>query len=209
MTGPDINNMDLSAEVIETDQVSAEDFFKRLAPIDDGEHLMIATLSQRGIEVKPSKPAANGQPAKPPFLMVNVQFQTTEEPKETCFDNPNSVVFTTRDGKRTSRLHMFLDALGAPFSGSNLQELKDHCEQALAQNPQIWVTTRWEAQYEDQSKPEKSPDRFVVFKTGQKNFPPEIDADGQKTGRYLPDVTDTKTGREGSARAQVQRYRKA
>ncbi len=207
MTGPDLNMLDLSQEAVQTDNVSAEDFFRRLAPMDDGEHECTAKMAERGIEVKPRKTVDGVE--KPAFLMVNVQFTTLDDgsgkPSQTCFDNPNSVVFTTQTGQRTSRLHVFLDALGAPFQGSNLQELKDWTEQTLAQNPRVGVRTKWEAQIETDKS---GKDKYKVVKAGQKNFPQMKDAEGNPTGEYNPVVTDPQTGKEATARAQVQGYRK-
>lgn len=206
MTGPDINSLDLQNEVIETDSVTSEDFYRRLSPIDDGEHAMTAKLAQRGLEARKRKDPQSGR--ETPYLLVNAQLTSVEDEKKICFDTLTSIIFTTGAGKRTSRLHVFLEACGSPFQGSNLQELKDHCEQVLAGTPTLLVKTQWEAQYEDKAAKEKK-DQYVTILKGQSKFPFYKDTDGNETLDRNPEVTDPKTGNVGVARAQVVSYKRA
>jgi hypothetical protein len=200
---PDINQLDLLNEVVEVEGgASSEEFFQPPLP-DDGEHLAILRLGDRGIKVDRQRSDSKNKSSDrtgPAFLNVHLQVKLLDAAgNETLsvFDNLSSVVMQSAG---TSRLHAVLDLAGFAAPGRmTLGELKTLTETALAQNPRVKVYTQWEAQTE---VPPGSKTYVTVLK-GQKKFP-TTDA-----GKFDPDVIDPKSGQACRAQARIIKYARA
>lgn len=204
----DINQLDLMNEVVEVDSNadSAEFFNPPLA--DDGEHEVILALGNRGVKAdrqwegqgKARKRTGKG------FLNVHLQLKGVkangEEAGTVAFDNLSTVAMETPSGV-TTRVHAAFDLAGAKLSERTLGGLKQEIELAIAQKPHVKVTTRWEAQVNTGTK--EAPE-YVTICSGQKNFPKVLDADGNETGRFDPEVTDPKSGQTARAQVRVVKY---
>jgi hypothetical protein len=197
----DINQLDLLNEVVEVSEgASSEEFFNPPLP-DDGEHLVVFRLGNRGIKADRQWEGTgkSRQRTGPAFLNVHLQLKevksTGEEGMTVGFDNMTSLIMP---GPGTSRLHAAFDLAGFPLpSRCSLGELKAAVENALAQNPQAVAVTRWEAQVNHGTK--ESPDYQSILR-GQKNFPPLGE------GKFNPEVTDPKTGQTVRAQSQIVKY---
>jgi hypothetical protein len=196
-------------EVVEVDgSASSEAFFNPPLP-DDGEHLVVLKLGNRGVQVKRQYDKNSKRNDGPGFLNVHLQLvsilDTGGEGPTIAFDNLTSIVMQSVG---TSRLHAAMDLAGFPLtSPAPLGTLKDEVERAIAQHPKVTVTTRWLAQINRGTK--DSPDWEDVVK-GQKNFPPKLDGNGNVIpGKFDPEVTDPKSGTSVRAQVNVVKYGRA
>ena len=199
----DINDMNLLQEVCEvSESASAEEFFQPKLP-DDGDHLVILRLGNRGIKVNrgwEGKGSARKR-SGPAFLNVHVQLvglkDSGEEAGTVGFDNLTSIAMG--DGQLSS-LHAVMELAGFPLPRhATLGDVKLATENALAQNPTVVAVTRWEAQVNRGTK--DAPDYKDLLK-GQKNFPPLGE------GHFNPEVSDPESGQTVRAQARVVRYKR-
>ena len=200
----DINDLNLLEEMVEVDgAVNSEEFFNPPLP-DDGVHKCLMRLGNNGIRANrgwEGKGSARKRTGAA-FLDVHVQLKEVKENGEegptVGFDHLTSLVMQSVG---TSRLHAAMDLAGFPLPArASLGEIKQALEAAIAQNPVIGVTTRWEAQVNDGTK--EAQDWRTVL-TGQKNFPQLAN------GKYDPEVVDNKSGQKARAQAQVVKYSRA
>lgn len=206
----DINDPELLNEPIEVEgEVSSEDFFKPVLP-DEGDYISILRLGDRGIKVDRQKEGEERKRTGKPYLNVHFALELQGENGEkvgTAFDQATSIVMPNMG---TSRLHAIMDLAGSPIPArSTLGEVLNEVETTLAQNPQIGATIQWLAQIEDTSKPEGSKERYRLVLRGQKKFPPILDSEGKPTGKYDPEVVDSKTGETVRAQIKVTKYWRA
>lgn len=206
----DINDPSLLNEPVEVDgAANSEEFFIPQLP-DDGDHLAILELGQRGIKVDRQREGDQRAKTGKPFLNVHLAGTLLDDAGNKAgmaFDQVTSVLMPNSG---TSKLHAILDLAGFPASArSTLGDLLNHVEAVMAQSPKVTVTTQWEAQAEDQSKPKDSRERYYTVLRGQKKFPPVLDGDGNPTGKYNPEVEDPKTGEIVRAQVRVTRYKRA
>jgi hypothetical protein len=200
----DINETDLLRQEVETD--SSADPNKFFAPplLDDGEYDAVLEVGDRGITVTQQKDKSTQQKTGPAFLTIHLHAKTVDAAGNAglgAFDNPTSIVMQSQG---TSKLAVILQLIGVNIPGRcSLGELKELAERALAQSPRIKITTRWEAQVK------LADGTYQTVRTGQRNFPPELDGEGKPTGRYSPEVTDPKSGLSATAQVRIQKYAKA
>lgn len=208
MTTADLNDLSLMQEVIEVDGAANPEEFFNPPLADDGDHTVILRLGNTGIRVmRQQQKGDTGQTRTGPgFLDVHLQLKEVKasggEGATVAFDHINTVVMESSVG-RTTRAHMVFAVAGFPLTEKSLGGLKDEMERAVAQNPQAVVTTRWEAQVNRGTKDKVDWQTVLV---GQKNFPRLLDAQGNETGRFNPEVTDPKTGQVVRAQVRVTKY---
>lgn len=210
MSEVDINSLELLNEPVEVDgSVNSEEFFRPPLP-DDGDHLAIVTLGDRGIKVDRQREGDARTKSGKPFLNVHLALALigdTGAKEGMAFDQVTSVLMPNTG---TTKLHAILDLCGDPAPPRcTLGELLSHAEATFAQNPQVIVTTQWEARAEDTSKSEGSKDRYYTVLKGQHKFPPLTDDSGEPTGKYNPEVADPKSGEVVRANIRVTRYKRA
>jgi len=211
-TNVDINELGLLTQECEVDDVNPEVFFSpQLA--DDGEHLVTLNLGQRGIKAERQRSGKGGAKTGPPYLGVSLQFKAVkdngEEGGTVGFDDINTIPMDTNTGK-TTRVHMVMAVAGHPIPlRGQLGDWKSAIEQALAQKPQVKVTTKWEAQVKIASAAQasrygKAIGEYATVCSGQGNFPPLGD-----NGAHDPEVTEPVSGDKIRARARIVKYAKA
>ena len=202
---PDLNDLRLLQEPVVVDgDVSPDDFFSPPLP-DDGDHLAVLHMGDRGLRVSRQKDD-QGNRTGTPFLNVHIQAKIiddkTGEEGISVFDNPTSIVMPSSG---TSRLHMILAACGNPAPPrTTLGDLKQHVEVALAQSPKCLITTQWQAQVNrgTQEKPD-----YQTVCSGQRKFQPERDGAGEVVpNKFDPEVTDVKSGTKVRAQARITRF---
>ena len=202
---PDINELQLRNEMMpEVDgTVQPEDFFAPPLP-DDGEHQAVLRLGDRSTKIKRQKDKETQQPTGNAFVEAHVMAKILDDAGVetiTVFDNPNSVVMQS---SRTSRLHMVLRAAGFELpERPSFGEFEEFTKVALDQTPHVTITTQWQAQVNRGTK-EKPVYKDVL--TGQKNFKKILDADGNWTGKYDPEVMDPESHQKVRAIARIVRY---
>jgi hypothetical protein len=204
MAMPDINETDLLREEVETDSNADPNKFFAPPLLDDAEYECVLGIGDRGITVTKQKDKNTGTKTGPAFLTVHLHAKTVDAAGNVglgAIDNPTSIVMQSQG---SSRLAIILQLIDVKVPGKcSLGELKQLAEQALAQNPRIKITTRWEAQIK------LADGTYQIIRTGQRNFPPELDGDGKPTGRFSPEVVDPKTGIAATAQVRIQKYAKA
>jgi hypothetical protein len=214
---PDINALELSQEVVEVNgQLSnPEEFFKLKLP-DDGEHVGLLSLGDRGVKISRQKDS-NGVANGAAFLNVHLAIQLVGDSGEkagSCLDNPTSIVMQSAG---TSKLHAILGLAGAEVQPRmTIGDLKELTENTLAQSPRVKVITQWEAQAKAESLEEvqksgvkKLGDYYTIAK-GQKKFPPLVDDSGnQIPGKFNSEILNPITGDNVQAQVRVVRYSRA
>jgi len=202
---PDINELQLRNEMMpEVDgSVQPEDFFSPPLP-DDGEHAEVLRLGDRGTKIKRQKDPETGQLTGAAYIEAHIMAKILDEEGEetiTVFDNPNSVVMQST---RTSRLHMVLKAARFDLpERPSFGDFEEFVKVALAQVPQVTITTQWQAQINRGTR--EKPD-YKNLLTGQRNFKKILDADGNWTGKYDPEVIDPESHQKVRAIARITRY---
>jgi hypothetical protein len=221
MANPDLNDLSLLDEVVEVDgSVTSEEFFNPPLP-DDGEHLVAIKFGSRdnnksGIKIDRQYNKETKKRDGAGYWNIVFQLQGVKDGKvggTIAFDNLTSLVMPSVG---TSRVHMALDGsfgpngskmtLPATMNGGRpltLGELGEEIKQAVAQSPQSYVTTQWVASINRGTKDD--PNWEDVLK-GQKNFPKRIDADGNETGKFEPEIKDPKSGALIRAQIKVLKY---
>ena len=207
-TSTDINQLDLMQEIVEVDAgASSEEFFNPPLP-DDGEHAVVIALGNRGVkadrqwegEGKSRKRTGAG------FLNIHLQLKalkdTGGEGGTIAFDQLTTIVM---ESAGTSRAHAAFDLAGFKLQERTLGGLMHEIEAAVAQHPKVGIVTRWEAQVNRGTKENAQWDTVC---TGQKNFPPLLDANGNATGKYNPEVIDPKSGQPCRAQVRVVKYQR-
>jgi hypothetical protein len=210
MSDVDINSLDLLNEPVEVDgSVNSEAFFRPPLP-DDGDHLAILKLGDRGIKIDRQREGESRTKSGKPFLQVHLAMELIDDTGKktgTVFDQVTSVLMPNTG---TTKLHAILDLAGDPAPARcTLGDLLAHTERVIAQAPQVIVTTQWEARGEDTSKPEGSKDRYYTVLKGQRKFPPVVDESGQVTEKYESEIDDPKSGEKARAQVRVVRYKRA
>lgn len=208
MAAPDINMMDLAAEPIAVSDdavAAAQEFFSPPLP-DDGDHLAVFKLGDRGIKVDRQRDSA-GLKNGPIFLNVHAQLKILDDTgKETMsvFDSLTSIAM---QGSGISRLQSVLVLAGYADevrAARNLADLKALVERAGSENPKVGITTRWEAQVNAGTKDAPKYENVAV---GQKKFPPILGENGEPVpGKYNSEVTDPKSGEKVRAQARITKY---
>lgn len=203
MALPDINDLDLLSEPVEVDgSIPAEDFFSVPLP-DDGDHIAVLSLGDRGVKPARQRDKNTGQQTGAAFLNVHVVAKLQNDDGTeglTVFDNPTSIVM--QNGQ--SKLHAILAICGAEVPPrTDLGNLKQITENTLAQKPRVKIYTQWEASID------RGAGKWDTVLKGQKRFPPLYDDDGNAIpGKYNPEVEDPKTGIKVRAQVRVLRYAK-
>ena len=205
-TAVDINSLDLLNEVVEVDgAASSEEFFNPPLP-DDGEHAVVLALGNRGVKAdrqwegdgKNRKRTGSG------FLNIHLQLKalkdTGGEGGTIAFDQLTTIVM---ESAGTSRAHAAFDLAGFKLHERTLGGLMHEIENSIAQHPKVGIVTRWEAQVNRGTKESPNWENVCV---GQKNFPALLDADGNATGKYSPEVIDPKSGTPCRAQIRVVKY---
>jgi len=184
----DINQLDLMNEPVEVDSnASSEEFFNPPLP-DDGEHTVVMALGNRGVKAERQweGEGKNRKRTGAGFLNIHLALKalkpTGGEGGTIAFDQFTTIVM---ESAGTSRAHAAFDLAGFKLTERTLGGLKDEIERAIAQHPKVGIVTRWEAQVNVGTKENQEWENVCV---GQKNFPQILDADGNPTGRYSPDV---------------------
>jgi hypothetical protein len=197
MVGPDINEISNGSVISVDDNFDPVAFF-RPALLDDGWHLGVLKLGDRGIKVERQKDSS-GDRTGPEYVMAHIQVRSVDESgKEgpSAFDTATSIRLAGG-----SRLHAILALAGDPAPKETTPEdLKAHCESFFAQPQQIAFKSQWEAQVNDGSKERP---KYRTIARGQRKFPKLVDqATGEPTGKYDPEIQDPKNP-ETVVRAQV------
>ncbi len=206
-----INDLELLNEPVEVDgSVNSEEFFRPPLP-DDGDHLAVLKLGDRGIKVDRQREGDSRTKTGKPFLQVHLAEELIDDSGNkigVVFDQVTSVLMPNTG---TTKLHAILDLCGDPAPArSTLGDLLTHTEAVIAQAPTVVVGTQWEARGEDTSQPEGSKDRYYTILKGQKKFPAVLDESGEPTGKYDPEIDDPKhPGEKVRAQVRVVRYKRA
>ncbi len=208
MAAPDINLMDLTAEPIEVsgDAVAAaQEFFAPPLP-DDGDHLAILRLGDRGIKADRQRDSV-GQKTGAIFLNAHLALKILDDTgKETMtvFDTVTSIAM---QGSGISRLQSVLVMAGYADevrAARNLADLKALLERASQESPRVGITTRWEAQVNAGTKDKPDYQNVAV---GQRKFPPMLGENGEPVpGKYNAEVKDPKSGETVRAQARITKY---
>lgn len=205
---PDINDLSLWREIpVEVDDnMTAEQFYTPNLP-DDGEHRVRWTLGTSGVKPERLKNKSTGKRDGVPSFVVEIAGTILDDVGQETLQQVFDRLRPIRMANGSTFLHAFLAAAGVPATGiTNLADLLDHTKMALAQRPETLTTTEWEAQVEDESKPKGTRERYRTVCVGQKRFPPVLDASGNPTGKYNPEIRDPQTGATVRARVNVKKH---
>ncbi len=191
----DINNLDLSQEVVETDGSTSVSDWQEAPILQDGKHIGIVKLAdEKSVSVLRQKNKETGEKNGAAFLSVHTMCQD-EESKATAFDYTNSLVF-----RGLSSLHVLMTCAGVPLPNrATLAEIKELVELNLGSPQRVGFETEWEAQMKVGER-----DYRTVLK-GMKNFPKVLGSAGEETGRYSPEVWAVATTDSGSKVTGVRR----
>ena len=223
MSDVDINSLELLNEPVEVDgSVNSEAFFRPPLP-DDGDHLAILKLGDRGIKVDRQRDESGEKRGKP-FLQVHLAeelIDATGAKVGMAFDQVTSVLMPNTG---TTKLHAILDICGDPAPARcTLGDLLAHTEQVFAQSPRATVTTQWEASTKADSQDSVNRaislglaksgklgvgDYYTILR-GQKKFPPILDEDGKPSGKFESEIEDPVGGEKVRAQVRVLRYKRA
>jgi len=192
LTQVDLNNLDIvEEESIEGFNPEAE-FYTTPNPPDDGVHLAVLSISDRKAGVF----SGTGKDGKP-YFMIFPRAQIVEPGTRNDNLYVSDVASTMVMPNGSCKVAAILKALGQESIPRGAGAMIKALHNLLLGNPQVKITTRWEAQPRDPGADGKR--RKPIIK-GQNRFPPKPD------GTHNPIVKDPETGEEVSAQAVVTKY---